>query len=155
MSKEITGIMEDYLESIYCIIGEKGFARTKDLSQILGVSPPTVTEMLHKLDERGLIAYEPYSPVRLTGEGERIAKAIHKRHVTLTKLLGIILVSDKVADEDACRMEHILHPETIEQFSKLVEFVENAPHYPKWLKNFKHYCETGEYNCPQREFANR
>jgi DtxR family Mn-dependent transcriptional regulator len=85
--------------------------------------------MLHKLKDNGLIRYEPYVPV------------------TLTKLLGIVLVSDKVAAEDACKMEHILQPETVEQLGKFVEFVETAPDYPKWLTHFKEYCATGKHEC--------
>jgi DtxR family transcriptional regulator, Mn-dependent transcriptional regulator len=139
--------MEDYLESIYCISQKRGFVRTKDLARDLKVSSPTVSEMLSKLFQCRLINYEPYSPVTLTVKGEKIAKAVFQRHETLTKLLSIVLVSDRVAREDACRMEHILHPETIEQFTKLVEFVEKSPAYPKWLTHFKQYCQTGKHDC--------
>ena len=103
--------------------------------------------MLHKLKDNGLIRYEPYVPVTLTPGGEKIAKTIYKRHETLAKLLGIVLVSDKVAAEDACKMEHILQPETVEQLGKFVEFVETAPDYPKWLTHFKEYCATGKHEC--------
>lgn len=139
--------MEDYVEAIYRIGQKRGFVRTKDIARALNVSSPTVTQMLHKIHKKGLIDYEPYVPVKLTKEGEKIARCICQRHETLTKLLKIVLVSDRVAEDDACRMEHILHPETIEQFTKLVDFVENAPHYPKWLTHFREYCQTGRYSC--------
>jgi DtxR family transcriptional regulator, Mn-dependent transcriptional regulator len=147
----VSNIMEDYLESIYCITQRRGFARTKDVARDLNVSSPTVTEMLKKLKAEKLINYEPYAPVTLTLEGEKLAKAVFQRHETLAKLLNIILVSEKVASEDACRMEHILHPETIEQFSKLVDFVEKSPHYPKWLIHFKKYCQTGRHECENKD----
>lgn len=139
--------MEDYLETIYCTISKKGFVKTKDIARKLNVSPPTVTEMLHKLGERKLIIYEPYKPVKLTVAGSKAGKAIFRRHETLRKLLNLVFVSDEVAADDACKMEHILNPETVNQFSKLVEFVEKAPHYPKWLEHFRIFCETGKIEC--------
>ncbi len=148
--REISNVMEDYLEAIYQISQKRGFVRTIDVARSLNVSSPTVTQMLHKLSERELINYEPYTPVTLTKEGEKIARSIYSRHKTLTKLLNIILVSDRIAEEDACKMEHILHPETIEQFGKLVEFVEKAPHHPNWLEHFKEFCATGDYECHHR-----
>jgi DtxR family Mn-dependent transcriptional regulator len=65
--------------------------------------------------------------------------------------LEIILVPGDVASEDACTMEHHLDPKTVEQFSKFVEFVNNAPVSPKWLTHFKEYCKTGKYKCEFRD----
>ncbi|HIE34283.1 MAG TPA: metal-dependent transcriptional regulator, partial [Candidatus Altiarchaeales archaeon] len=106
--------VEDYLEAIYSIIQRKGHARTKDISRELDVSPASVTEMLNKLDNEGLVDHKKYGGVKLTSEGGRIAKAIKIRHKTLRKFLKIILVSDKSAEKDACNLEHGLSPETIE-----------------------------------------
>jgi DtxR family Mn-dependent transcriptional regulator len=139
--------VEDYLEAIYVLIQRKGYARTKDIARELRVSPASVTEMLHKLAGLGLVSYERYAPVRLLKRGERLAKAVKTRHDTLTKLFKIVLVSGRTAEEDACNVEHVLSPETIEQLTKFVEFVECAPIYPKWLEHFKTYCGTGEFEC--------
>ncbi|MFH1722018.1 MAG: metal-dependent transcriptional regulator [Candidatus Altiarchaeota archaeon] len=145
--KMITNVMEDYLEAIYKLRNLKGAVRTRDLARELQVSAPSVTEMLNKLSEKGLITHIPYKPPELTPQGEKIARAVSKRHETLTKLLKIILVSERTAEEDACKIEHQLSPESIEQLGKLVEFVENNPKNPKWLKHFKNYCATGKYEC--------
>jgi len=139
--------VEDYLEAIYSIIQRKGHARTKDISRELDVSPASVTEMLNKLDNEGLVDHKKYGGVKLTSEGGRIAKAIKIRHKTLRKFLKIILVSDKSAEKDACNLEHGLSPETIEQLTKFVRFVESAPESPKWIEHFKEFCRTGEYTC--------
>lgn len=134
---------EDYLEAIYNIMQRKGYARIKDISSTLHVTPPSVTEMMGKLAKKNLVLYEKYSGVKLTKKGESIAKTIKYRHDTFTTFLEIIMVPQDIAEKDACELEHHLNPRTIEQFSKFVEFVKNAPMYPKWLNHFKEYCKTG------------
>jgi DtxR family Mn-dependent transcriptional regulator len=143
--------VEDYLEAIYKIIQRKGYARTKDISRELEISPPSVTEMLGKLDGMGMVDYERYGGVTLKPDGERIAKSVKTRHETLKKLLRIILVSDKTAEIDACNIEHVISPETVEQLTNFVRFVESAPLYPKWLEHFREFCRTGKYVCGQRK----
>lgn len=138
--------IEDYLEAIYNITLRRGYARTKDISRDLKVSPPSVTEMLRKLEDMGLVNYEKYDGVTLTKEGKKVAKAVKNRHETLKKLLKIVLISDKTAEKDACKIEHELNPETIEQLTKFVKFVESAPLYPRWLEHFKEFCKTGRYS---------
>lgn len=143
--------VEDYLETIYNIISRKGYARTKDISRGLRISSPSVTEMLKKLKSMGLVNYEKYSGVTLTKKGERIGRMVKTRHDTIKTLLKIILVSDKIAEEDACKLEHEISPETVEQLTKFVRFVETAPMHPKWLEHFKEFCRAGEYVCEREE----
>ena len=135
------------MEAIYNITLRKGYARTKDISRELELSSPSVTEMLKRLGKGGLVNYERYGGTTLTKEGERIAKSVKTRHDTLRTLLKIILVSDKTAERDACKIEHEVSPETIEQLTKFVKFVETASMYPKWLEHFKKFCGTGEHSC--------
>ncbi|HDH86736.1 MAG TPA: metal-dependent transcriptional regulator [Desulfobacteraceae bacterium] len=143
--------VEDYLEAIYNIIQRKGYAKTKDISRELDVRPPSVTEMLKKLDNLGLVKYERYGGVTLTKEGERIAKMVKTRHDTIKEFLSILLISEKTAEKDACKLEHDLSPETIEQLTKFVRFVKNAPIYPKWLEHFKEFCRTGKHVCDSKD----
>ncbi len=137
--------LEDYLEAIYNIILRKGYARTRDISLELKIRPPSVTEMLKKLDYMGLVNYEKYSGVTLTTEGERIARAVKTRHDTLQTLLKIILVSDKTAERDACKIEHEISPETLEQLTKFVKFLKMAPPCPDWFERFGEFCRAGDY----------
>jgi DtxR family Mn-dependent transcriptional regulator len=127
---------EDYLEAIYNIAQRKGYAQIKDISSELHVSPPSVTEMMGKLAKKDLVTYEKYSGVNLTERGAGIAKTIKNRHDTFTTFLKIIMVPNEIAEKDACTLEHHLNSKTIEQFSKFVKFVKNAPLYPKWLHHF-------------------
>ena len=144
----ISNRVEDYLRVIYEVVKRKGYARTKDIAAELGVKPPTVTEMLKKLDRKGLISYEKYGGVTLTKKGEEIARSVESRHETFIKLLEMLLVPEEVARRDAHVLEHGLSPETIEQFTKFVEFISNSPSYPmfmkRWLELFRSYCESGK-----------
>ncbi|MFC2154457.1 metal-dependent transcriptional regulator [Candidatus Altiarchaeota archaeon] len=149
MPKKISRSSEDYLETIYVINQRKGYARTNDIAHELGIAASSVTEMLQKLNSLDLVSYKKHAPVTLTQKGAKLAKATKTRHDTLTKLLKIINVSDKIADSDACKMEHELSSETLEQLSKFVKFVESSSDCPKWLEHFKEYCETGTWHCKQ------
>ncbi|MDO9536801.1 MAG: metal-dependent transcriptional regulator [Thermoplasmata archaeon] len=136
---------EDYLEAIDSIIGLKGYARVKDVSEILGVGPSSVTEMFQKLSEDGYINYEKYGGATLTSKGKKIAKNTRKKHQMLQDFLLILGVDDKIADMDACRVEHVLNPETLDRLTKFVEFVQIKEKEPRWLEHFNYYYETGRY----------
>jgi DtxR family Mn-dependent transcriptional regulator len=146
MSMEITGKAEDYLRGIYEITQEKGFARIRDIANHLDVKPSSAVEMVRKLDRLQLVRYEKYGGVMLTSKGREMAEVIEKRHETFKKFLEIILVPKNVALKDAHVLEHRLHPRTILQFSKFVDFIENAQDHPrflrKWRSAFKRYCES-------------
>ena len=105
--------VEEYLEAIYAY-NEKGeLAKNQDLSERLRVSPPSVTEMTKKLAEEGLVTYEPYKGVMLTGKGMAKAQRVVRKHRLLERFLRDTLGMglEKVHDE-ACRMEHSISEET-------------------------------------------
>ncbi|RLF40645.1 MAG: metal-dependent transcriptional regulator [Thermoplasmata archaeon] len=144
--------IEDYLEVIQLIVDKKGYARGKDVAQLLGISPASVTEMFQKLSKNGYINYEKYSGVTLTERGKKIAVKTQRTHDTLERFLKILGLDEDIAREDACRIEHVLNPETIERLKKFVEFVQHLEETPIWLNRFKHYYETGEYlKCDKLE----
>ena len=146
MNMEITGKGEDYLRGVYEITQQKGFARIRDIANHLAVKPSSAVEMVRKLDGLQLVRYEKYGGVTLTTKGKEIAEVIEKRHETFKKFLEIILVPKNIALKDAHVLEHRLQPRTILQFSKFVDFIENAQDNPKFLKKwriaFKKYCES-------------
>lgn len=144
---QISQSVEDYLEAIYELIEIKGYARTVDISSSLNIQPPSVTEMVQKLDKRGLLVYERYRGVKLTKKGEILAKSIKRRHETLVKFLEILGVDSEIAKKDACRIEHYVDPKTMKCLAKFVDFVLYAPQEEgkRWLKHFNHFIETGEH----------
>ena len=115
-----TDRMEDYLEVIYELIQEKGYATTVDISSYLNVSSPSVTKMMQKLDETGYLKYEKYRGIKLTNEGIRSARNIRNRHGLLAEFFMIIGIDEETANNDAEGIEHHLHPETMK---KLEEFI--------------------------------
>jgi DtxR family Mn-dependent transcriptional regulator len=148
MLSDLTDREEDYLRSILEIVEEKGYSRTKDIALKLEVTSPSVVEMIKKLDDKKLVAYERYGGVTLTPEGHSVARTIRDRHDTFKKFLEIILVPEDTASKDAHILEHQLDPKTILQFNRFVEFITNALERPKfvsrWVEMFKKYCDQRE-----------
>ncbi len=136
---------EDYLEALDTIIAKKGFAKVKDISNLLQVGPSSVTEMFQKLQKAGYINYEKYGGVTLTSKGKKIAKDTKQKHIMLYNFLLILGVDDKIADEDACRIEHVLNSETFDRLTKFVEFINMKEETPRWLDHFNYYFETGKF----------
>ena len=120
---ECTYRMEDYLEIIYELVQRKGYATLADVAEHLNVRPPSVTTMMRRLDQSGLLNYEKYRGIRLTEKGMDIAKIIHDRHSVLSEFLKMIGVSEKIANEDAESMEHHLHPQTMHRLIELMRIL--------------------------------
>jgi DtxR family Mn-dependent transcriptional regulator len=122
---------DDYLELIYVISeeGHKRTVRTKDISERLGVYPSTVTEMIQKLSERGLVIWMSYGGVRLTEEGRKYARAILKRHRILECFFFQYLGLDpsKVQSE-VCGIEHHLSGEILERLYEKLGRPKLCPH---------------------------
>lgn len=134
---------EDYLEVILEITEQKGYTRIRDIASALAIKPPSVVEMVKRLNEMGLVEYRKYDGVRLTLKGREIAGVVKERHDTIRSFLEMIKVSKKIANKDACIIEHELEPETIERLKKFVRFLKTTPDYPEWLEHFETFCKTG------------
>jgi len=113
--------MEDYLEAIYELIDQKGYATSVDLAECLNVSQPSVTKMMRRLDRTELIDYEKYRGIRLTEKGVKLAKSIHERHGIISEFLRKIGVDENIANRDAEEIEHHIHPETLRKLQDLLE----------------------------------
>ncbi|MGD9674905.1 MAG: transcriptional regulator MntR [Candidatus Nitrosocosmicus sp.] len=118
--KERTDRMEDYLEIIYELVQQKGYATSVDITECLNVSAPSVTKMMRRLDLKGYLEYEKYRGIRLTNQGKAVAENIKKRHKLLTEFFKIIGVSEDIAIQDAEGIEHHLHAETLEKLEKFL-----------------------------------
>ncbi len=117
--------MEDYLEVIYELISQKGYATTVDISDYLNVSSPSVTKMLQRLNESGHVNYERYRGISLTESGVAVAKNIHDRHSILADFLKLIGVDEDTANRDAEGIEHHLHPETLKKLEEFIRLVKS------------------------------
>lgn len=141
---------EQYIETIYEVAQTKGYAKVKDVSQLLGVGLSAVSEMFKKLDEEGYVNYEKYGGVTLTEKGETVAIKLSRKHKVLRDFFIILGVDEKTADEDACEIEHVVRQETMDRLTKFVDFIKTRKD-PEWLKMFKEYYETGKLEeCPKQ-----
>lgn len=137
-----TPSMEDYLEKIYLMIEEKGYARATDIASILNVLPSSVTKMMQKLDRQGLGIYEKYRGFVLTPKGEKIAKNIAGKHEMLENFFRLIEVPEENIYKEVEGIEHHIGKETTFCIASLVQFLEENPDilktyllYRKQLKN--------------------
>ena len=83
----LTRSVEDYLKSIYHLSANGGFAATSDIAEMLDVAPPSVSGMVKRLSEAGLIEHVPYRGVQLTSQGRRAALRMVRRHRILESYL--------------------------------------------------------------------
>ena len=119
--------LEDYLEVIYHLMHDKGYASNVDIAERLGVKPPTVSSMLQRLASREYLVYEPYRGIRLTDKGAKIAKSVIRRHSIILELLLMLGVEEEVAYEDTEGIEHHIQPVTIHRIEGLVDFLRKDP----------------------------
>lgn len=120
-AKEISASLEDYLEVIYKIFNEKQGVKAIEISRRLGVGRSSVTDALKALADKKLVNYGRYDVISLTEEGQKTAKEIISKHNILSEFLVHILgVSPQEADENACRIEHVISKNVADSFAKFV-----------------------------------
>ena len=113
---------ENYLETILFLKKEKGFVRSIDIAMRTGFSKPSVSRAVGILKQNGYITVEDNGEIVFTEEGEKKAVAIYERHHILTEFFEkIAKVSPEIAEEDACKIEHILSSETFKGIKKYME----------------------------------
>lgn len=107
-----------YLETIF-LLEKTGKIRSIDIAKNLNVSKPSVNKAVNNLKELGYITQETYSEIHMTEKGRKKAESIYQRHQLLTEfLIEVLHVSPLTAENDACKMEHILSEETLKQVAK-------------------------------------
>jgi len=104
--------MEDYLETILILKKKNGKVRSIDIVSELGYSKPSISIAMKGLREKNLITMDEVGYITLTKEGQAIAEKILERHTLLSDWLIRLGVSEDVAKEDACRIEHDISEET-------------------------------------------
>jgi DtxR family Mn-dependent transcriptional regulator len=128
-TRALTGPVEDYLKAIYDLERESGSAGTNEIALALGIAAPSVTGMMRRLSEQGLISRAPYRGVRLTDQGRRAALRTIRRHrileCYLTRALGYSW--DRVHDE-AERLEHSASDDLIDRMAAALGDPDTDPH---------------------------
>ena len=121
----MTQSLEDYLETVYLLISEGKPAQVRDIAKSLGVTMPSVVKAIRELSKFGLVTHEPYQDIALTTKGRRLARMVLGRHELLRSFLMQLGVSERMADRDACTMEHILSAETLDRIRIFTEKKKN------------------------------
>ncbi len=113
---------EDYIETIYLLKKKKGMVRSIDVATELGFSRPSVSRAVGILKDDGYVTVEKDGELVLTELGLKKAKSVYERHTNLTKFLMITAgVDEETAENDACRIEHIISKETFKGIKKFVK----------------------------------
>ncbi|MBR4425332.1 MAG: metal-dependent transcriptional regulator [Oscillospiraceae bacterium] len=105
---------ENYLEAMLMLQEERGYIRSIDVAEKLGVSKPSVSYATKRLRESGYISLDPAGMIVLEPPGLEIAERIYERHKLLTELFIGLGVSPDIALQDACKIEHDLSVETFD-----------------------------------------
>ncbi len=152
--REQTASMEDYLEAVAMLQGKDKVVRVSQISRKLKVKMPSVTSALKKLSEQRLVEHERYGRIKLTPEGDTVARDVIRRHEALTRFFAQALgINRETAEEDACKIEHVISSLSMERLAKFVEFIEACPlggaNFPS---RYEYYLEHGELpqDCSNR-----
>ncbi len=147
-------VVEEYIEIISGLLTDNHEARVKDIAKSRGVTLPTASSAVERLKEMGLVNHKHYGTVTLTRSGEELASELDEYHAAIKKLLVNVLgVSEEIAEEDACKLEHQISAETVQSLLRLLKFLEKCPRGgTDWLK-ILHDCslftDGDEQGCLQ------
>lgn len=104
---------ENYLETILVLTKKNGSVRSIDIAEAMQFTKASVSRAMSILKRDNYIIMHPDGSILLTKEGLKKATAVYDRHVTLTRFINEVLDVDvEIAEKDACRIEHIISPET-------------------------------------------
>ena len=113
--KKLHASGEDYLEAVLVLQKKKGMVRSGDVARHLGVSKPSVCHAVAVLKEGGFLIMDGDFFLCLTDVGREIAEQTYEKHCFFTRLLVDAGVEPKVAERDACRMEHAISDDSFQK----------------------------------------
>lgn len=111
---------EMYLETIL-VLSKEGDVRSIDIARAMNFSRPSVSVTVHNLEKEHYIKISENGTIKLEPAGLEIAERIYERHTVLTDLLVAIGVSEDVAADDACKIEHDISVETFDCIKKAIK----------------------------------
>jgi len=113
--------IEDYLEALLMLEEKKALLDVSSVALLMKVSMSAASQMMHELKELGYVEKEPYSDVRLTESGRKLAAEVYNRHKVLCSYLISIGVSPATAEEDCCQIEHVISEETFSAIERQIK----------------------------------
>ncbi len=115
---------EMYLETILILSKRSQSVRSVDVGEYMGYSKPSVSRAVGLLKNAGYLVVEKDGSLILTESGRKIAENIYEKHTTLTTLLKNLGVDDRIACEDACKIEHVISDTSFEAIKKLADRID-------------------------------
>ena len=112
---------EDYLETILILREKNGNVRSIDIVNKLNYSKPSISIAMKKLKSEGMVEMDLNGYITLTPKGEEVAQRIYSRHRLLEKCLIAIGVEPETAEEEACRIEHVIDDDTYDKINAFYE----------------------------------
>lgn len=113
---------EMYLETILILKKRKSQVRSIDIARELNFSKPSVSRAVSILKDDGYISIDSSGYIELTEKGTKTANDIYEKHKILTEFFTtVVKVSPEIAEEDACRIEHVISDETFQGLKRILE----------------------------------
>ncbi|OGO19040.1 MAG: DtxR family iron (metal) dependent repressor [Chloroflexi bacterium RBG_16_50_11] len=137
---------EEYLEALYNLTRENKPASTSAISKRLNIAPASVTEMMHKMSEKGYVHYSPYQGVTLTSKGYRAAEKMTRKHRLLERFLyDVLKIGKDRVHQEACEMEHALSDETARAMCQALKSPDSCPDDGQLIPP----CDHGFSSCEE------
>jgi len=142
---ELTHSAAHYLMAIDSLREEFGYARVTDVAEKLHVSRGAASMSIANLRKRGWVKEDPNGMLLLAEEGNAVVNRVEHNFRILTKFFGDLLgISKDTAFTDACKMEHLMSPETGQRILGLMHFMENDP---ARIEEFRAFISSGGQSC--------
>jgi DtxR family transcriptional regulator, Mn-dependent transcriptional regulator len=136
---DLSSSQEMYLKTIHLLCEENKVARVKDIAAQLNVTMSSVNGAIKGLTSRGFCEHSRYGYVDLTEDGRAAALQVLGKYQVLARFLHEILgVERKIADNDACEMEHIVSPQTLDRIETFLDFIDGCgKDATQWLEHYR------------------
>lgn len=113
---------EDYLETILLLYRKQGYVRSTDIANAMNYTKASINRAVKILKDDDYIYLDPNKMIFLTEKGEKKALEIYERHEVIAEfLVRVLQVDDETADQDACRIEHVISDSTFQGIKRLVK----------------------------------
>ena len=117
---------EDYLEAVLVLKQEKGMVRSVDLARHMGFSKPSISHAVGVLRDGGFLTMDKDGFLHLTDIGREVAEKIYERHLFFTEQLIAAGVDRETAEQDACRIEHVISETSFEKLKERAKQADSA-----------------------------
>ena len=138
-----------HLMAIYELLKDNGYARGIDVANYLDISRSSVSVTLHKLLDKGFIKEDDNKFFHLTDEGQELTNGVLSiRRIVKMFLTDVLNLPEEIAEEDACKIEHLLNHQTGEKLFKLVNYYHSSqPHAKEFREKFSKYNHECSDDC--------